>query len=119
MVDKVTGRPYVQIDVRALRRAIAVLNPIERDVLDFITSRTDDRNYAFPGIKDISDGCDLREADVIEIIDKLVRHGWVGYVRKDEHDPITHRQLPNTYQVNPDYVVLNPSSKYYEEAIKM
>lgn len=117
MADKNTRRSYAQIYVDALRRAIAELTAIERDVLDYLVSRTNEIGVCFPGIANIADGVNQRCEDVIAIIESLVGKGYVLYVRKDERDPVTRQQLPNAYQISLDYLAINP--EHYASAMEI
>jgi hypothetical protein len=117
MVDKNTSRPYAQIYVDSLRRAIIDLTPLESDVLDFLVSRADEYGLCFPGTKDIVVGVDSRAEDVQDAIISLAYKKYVYFVRKDEHDSITRRQLPNVYQISLDYIAINPDA--YQKALEI
>lgn len=117
MSDKTTGRSYVQLYADSLRKAAKELDEAELAVFMYLLSYADDRGVCFPGIKLIAEGTGIRIAAVGDVLHGLAAAGYVLYVRKDSHDPLTKRQLPNIYQISLAHIAIN--TEHVSEAMQI
>lgn len=66
-----------------------------------LAAHADARGVCFPGVRELAQICAIPIASVLEGLFTLNELGMVTYLRRDQHDPITRRQLPNVYALNP------------------
>ena len=105
---------YVEND----RIAISTLPCRAYKVLRYLCSRADGRGTCYPGIATIAADCGGWSVDtVMNYLDVLEQSGYMIYLRRNARDPLTGRQLPNVYMVNPAYIYLAPEQ--VEESIDL
>lgn len=66
-----------------------------------LAAHADARGVCFPGVRELAMICAIPIASVLEGLFALNELGVIAYMRRDQHDPITRRQLPNVYALNP------------------
>lgn len=75
-----------------------------------LSTYCDDRGVCYPGVRELSERSGYSVEDVIAALECLEAAGLLVYLRRDEHERLTHRQLPNIYALNCLlYVARNPS----------
>jgi hypothetical protein len=97
--------------------ALANLSGCQYKTLRYLVNRADTRGICYPGIDRISAETGYNERHSRRALDILWSMDLIRFVRKDERDPVTRQQLPNAYQVNPDYICLAAGAESEARAI--
>lgn len=78
-------------------------------VLRYLCSRADEYGRCYPGIARIADDCGGWAVETaIKHLEVLEQSGYMIYLRRNQRDILTGRQLPNVYMVNPGYLYIAP-----------
>lgn len=85
----------------ALRDFLGVVDDKTLRTFLGLAAHADARGVCFPGVRELSNICAMPIASVLEGLFTLNEMGMIAYLRRDQHDPITRRQLPNVYALNP------------------
>lgn len=91
-----------------LRDLLGFLDDVTLRTLLVLASHIDARGVCFPHVRTIAAIGGMPIADVFEGLSKLDALGLLIYLRRDQHDPITHQQLPNAYALHPEIVLVQP-----------
>src|SRR5262249_51741271 len=101
MPDTVPQQPFTALYSAQLRDFMGAVDDKTLRTFLGLAAHTDARGVCFPGVRELAQICALPIASVLEGLYVLVDIGMVAYLRRDQHDPITRRQLPNVYALNP------------------
>lgn len=104
------NKPYTGFYSEELREAITFMPPPALRLFILLSTYANSDGVCFPGVRELSARMTMSVEDVICWLEWLEQHQLMGYARRDEHDPITHRQLPNAYALNPALYVARSAS---------
>lgn len=105
---------YVEAD----RKALSALPARAYMVLRYLCTRADHLGRCYPGIARIAEDLGEWGTDTVaKHLALLEQYGYICYLRKNERDAITGRQLPNVFMINPSYLFVAPES--YSEAVSL
>lgn len=99
-----TQQPFTALYSAALRDFIGLVDDKALRTFLGLAAHSDARGVCFPGVRELAQICALPIASVLEGLFVLNQMGIMAYMRRDQHDPITRRQLPNVYALNPGLV---------------
>lgn len=97
--------------------ALANLSGCQYKSLRYLVNRADGRGICYPAVETIARATGYNMRHTSRALELLYSVDLIRYVRKDEIDPVTRRQLPNAYQVNPDYICLAAEAESEARAI--
>lgn len=100
--------PHKRTDIEQDDIALLILSGCRYKVLRALCNRADSRGLCFPGTPYLAAATGYTERSVARSLAALNDLDVIRYARRDEHDPLTRRQLPNVMQINPDYISLDP-----------
>ena len=101
-----SGRSYLRLDSLEARAQFAVLDDDElRTFLDLATY-ADRRGVCFPGARRIAEETGLTIDVVYSALEGLEKKGFTVCLLRDAHNPITRKQMPNTYALNPALILV-------------
>lgn len=86
-------------------------------VLMAIVQRADNVGRCFPSVERIADDCGLHPQTVYKSLQTLEDTRYIGYLRKNECDPVTGRFMPNVYLVSPYLICI--AEDYQVESIAL
>lgn len=101
--------PHKRTDIEQDDIALLMLSGCRYKVLRALCNRADSRGLCFPGTPYLAAATGYTERSVSRSLAALNDLDVMRFARRDEHDPLTRRQLPNVMQINPDYISLNPT----------
>lgn len=98
--------PHKRIDIVQDDIALRCLSGCQYKVLQYLVNRADSRGICFPSTETIAQATGFNLRHVYRALQFLNDCDVMRYVRRDEYDIVTHRKLPNAYQINPEYICL-------------
>lgn len=101
--------PYTALYTAPLRLALRCLDDRLLRLFVALSTYADQRGVCFPGVRELAAVTGYRVELVSELLFQLEERNMLVYLRKNERDPITHRQLPNVYMITSTlYVARDP-----------
>lgn len=97
---------HIRVYIEANWNALGCLPPIAYKVLLCLVQRADGVGRCFPSAERIADDCGCQVDSVWRSLKTLEDGRYIGYLRRNEQDPITGRWLPNVYMVNPHFICI-------------
>lgn len=101
--------PHKRVDIPQDDIALRVLSGSQYKVLHYLINRADSRGVCYPGHDRIASETGFTRPTVQNAMAILNRRDLIRYIRRDGYDPVTKRQVPNVYQINPTYICLDPN----------
>jgi hypothetical protein len=98
--------PHKRTDIEQDDIALRSLSGCKYKVLQALCNRADSRGLCYPGSEYLADATGYTERSVRRSLEALNELDLIRYARRDGHDPLTRRQLPNVMQINPAYICL-------------
>lgn len=106
-------RVYIQENWNALK----YLTCATYKVLICLVQRADNLGRCFPSVERIADDTGLHPQTVYKSLQMLEDTRYIGYLRKNECDPVTGRFMPNVYVVSPYLICI--AEDYQLESIAL
>jgi len=101
--------PYTALYTAPLRLALRYLDDKLLRCFVALCTYADQRGVCFPGVRELAAATGYSVELVIELLYQLEERNMLVYLRKNERDPITRRQLPNVYMLTSTlYVARDP-----------
>ena len=97
---------HIRVYIEANWNALGCLPPIAYKVLISLCQRADMLGRCFPSAERIADDCGCHVDSVWASLKTLEDGRYIGYLRRNEQDPITGRWMPNVYMVNPHFICI-------------
>lgn len=97
---------HIRVYIGANWHALGCLPPVAYKVLLCLVARADNLGRCFPSAERIADDCGCQVDSVWRSLRTLEENRFIGYLRRNEQDPITGRWLPNVYMVNPGFICI-------------
>jgi hypothetical protein len=98
--------PHKRVDITQDDLALQKLSGSRYKILHYLINRADSRGICYPGIDTIASGTGYSEPTVRDGLQALNECNLMRYLRRDEQDPVTKRQLSNVYMINPQFISL-------------
>jgi Helix-turn-helix domain len=108
---------HIRVYIEANWNALGCLPPIAYKVLISLCQRADMLGRCFPSAERIADDCGCHVDSVWASLKTLEDGRYIGYLRRNEQDPITGRWMPNVYMVNPHFICIALEAQ--ESAMKL
>jgi len=83
----------------ALRSQIGAMSHKALRIYVLLSTYADRSGVCWPGIKELADMSCLHPESVMSALDELEQMGLMVYLRRNERDPVTKRQLVNVYEI--------------------
>jgi hypothetical protein len=83
----------------ALRALIGTMSHKALRVYVLLATYADRTGICWPGIAELSTRSGLRAESVMDAMEELERAGLLVYVRRNERDPVTKKQMVNVYEI--------------------
>jgi DNA-binding MarR family transcriptional regulator len=83
----------------ALRSQIGAMSHKALRIYLLLSTYADRSGVCWPGIKELADMSCLHPESVMSALDELEQMGLMVYLRRNERDPVTKRQLVNVYEI--------------------
>ena len=90
---------FTTFDTLALRSQIGAMSHKALRIYVLLSTYADRSGVCWPGIKELSDMSCLHPETVGSALDELEKMGLMVYLRRNERDPVTKRQLVNVYEI--------------------
>ena len=90
---------FTAFDTLALRSQIGAMSHKALRIYVLLSTYADRGGVCWPGIKELSDMSCLHPETVGSALDELEQMGLMVYLRRNERDPVTKRQLVNVYEI--------------------
>lgn len=90
---------FTAFDTLALRSQIGAMSHKALRIYVLLSTYADRSGVCWPGIKELSDMSCLHPETVGSALDELEQMGLMVYLRRNERDPVTKRQLVNVYEI--------------------
>lgn len=97
---------HIRVYIEANWNALGCLPPIAYKVLISLCQRADMLGRCFPSAERIADDCGCHVDSVWTSLKTLEDGRYIGYLRRNEQDPVTGRWMPNVYMVNPHFICI-------------
>lgn len=91
--------PFTAFDTLALRSQIGAMSHKALRIYVLLSTYADRSGVCWPGIKELSDMSCLHPESVMSALDELEQMSLMVYLRRNERDPVTKRQLVNVYEI--------------------
>lgn len=102
-------QPYTALWTAPLRLALRYLDERLLRLFIALCSYADARGVCFPGVRELAQTTGFSVEVVIELLYQLESRNMLVYLRKNERDPVTKRQMPNVYMLTSAvYVARDP-----------
>lgn len=75
-------------------------------VLQYLVCRADSLGRCFPSAGRIAEDTGCHEDVVYRVLQTLEDEKYIGYLRRNQQDPVTGRWLPNVYIISPFFICL-------------
>lgn len=108
---------HIRIIISANWNALNVLKCSTYKVLIALAGRADHLGRCFPTTERIAEDTSLHVQTVYQCLDELEMCQYMGYLRKNEYDPVTSRKMPNVYIVSPYFLCI--AEDYQLEALAL
>lgn len=108
---------HIRVYIEANWHALECLHPIAYKVLLSLCQRADSLGRCFPSAERIAEDCGCQVDSVWRSLRTLEEDRFIGYLRRNEQDPITGRWLPNVYMVNPGFICI--ALEQQEESLRL
>jgi len=108
---------HIRVYIEANWHALGCLPPIAYKVLISLVQRADGLGRCFPSAERIADDCGCHVQSIWAALEELEKERFIGYLRRNEQDPITGRWLPNVYMVNPGFICI--ALEQQEESLRL
>jgi len=90
---------FTAFETQALRAQIGAMSHKALRIYVLLSTYADRSGICWPQIKELSDRSCLHPESVVSALEELEAMGLMVYVRRNERDPVTKRQLVNVYEV--------------------
>lgn len=90
---------FTAFDTLALRALIGTLSHKALRVYVLLSTYADRSGICWPGIAELATRSGLRAESVMDAMEELERAGLMIYVRRNERDPVTKKQMVNVYEI--------------------
>lgn len=90
---------FTAFNTLALRSQIGAMSHKALRIYVLLSTYADRSGVCWPGIKELSDMSCLHPESVMSALDELEQMGLMVYLRRNERDPVTKRQLVNVYEI--------------------
>lgn len=91
--------PYTAFDTLELRALIGTMSHKALRVYVLLSTYADRSGICWPGIAELATKSGLRAESVMDAMEELERAGLMVYVRRNERDPVTKKQMVNVYEI--------------------
>lgn len=91
--------PYTALYTAPLRLALRYLDDRLLRLFIALSTYADARGICFPGVRELAAATGFSVELVIELLFQLEECNMLVYLRKNERDPVTKRQMPNVYML--------------------
>lgn len=108
---------HIRIIISANWNALNTLKCSTYKVLIALSGRADHVGRCFPTAERIAEDTSLHVQTVFQCLDELEMCQYIGYLRKNEYDPVTGRKMPNVYVVSPYFLCI--AEDYQLEALAL
>jgi hypothetical protein len=108
---------HIRVYIEANWHALNCLHPIAYKVLLSLCQRADGLGRCFPSAERIAEDCGCQVDSVWRSLRTLEEDRFIGYLRRNEQDPVTGRWLPNVYMVNPGFICI--ALEQQEESLRL
>lgn len=97
--------PYTALYTAPLRLALRHLDAKLLRLFIALCTYADARGVCYPGVRELAAVTGYSVELVIELLYQLESHNMMVYLRKNERDPVTKRQMPNVYMLTSSFYV--------------
>lgn len=97
--------PYTALYTAPLRLALRHLDAKLLRLFIALCTYADARGVCYPGVRELAQTTGYSVELVIELLFQLEAHNMLVYLRKNERDPVTKRQMPNVYMLTSSFYV--------------
>jgi hypothetical protein len=91
--------PYTALYTAPLRLALRSMDDRLLRLFIALATYADQRGVCFPGVRELAAATGYSVELVIELLYQLEECDMLVYLRRNERDPVTRRQLPNVYML--------------------
>lgn len=91
--------PYTALYTAPLRLALRHLDEKLLRLFVALSTYADERGVCFPGVRELAGVTGYSVELVIELLYQLEQRNMLVYLRKNERDPVTKRQMANVYMI--------------------
>ena len=97
---------HIRVKIQANWDALRYLSCATYKVLICLVQRADPYGRCFPSVEKIAEDTGLHIQTVYKSLQTLEDTRYIGYLRRNECDPITGRFVPNVYIVSPYFICI-------------
>jgi hypothetical protein len=98
-MTEVASQPYTAFYTAPLRLALRQMDDKLLRLFIALSTYADARGICFPGVRELAATTGYSVEMVIELMAQLEACGMLVYLRRNERDPVTKRQMPNVYAI--------------------
>lgn len=102
---------HIRVYIAANWDALGSLSCAVYKVLIALVQRADPFGRCFPSVEKIADDTDLHVRTVYAALETLEACRYIGYLRRNECDPVTGRFMPNVYIVSPHFICIGQDNQ--------
>lgn len=97
---------HIRVYIQANWDALMHLPCAAYKVLMALVARGDNVGRSFPSAERIADDTGLHPSTVYSALNQLEQARYIGFLRRNEYDPVIGRKMPNVYQVTPHFMTI-------------